>query len=169
MSSSDADVKDGRNIGVLSRVIGFGLIGGLALGVVGGIEGVVAFYIFRAIDLALYPHYGAFVMTAVSSMLPIVLTVVGLLVGGIGIACFGGGRRAQESAKAMLSALVRNALLGTALGVLIGGMSGLALGRVQSQEPPTLFATFFAGVFFGFLMSLIVSLIVSIKRKPTAV
>jgi hypothetical protein len=105
-------------------------------------------------------------MTAFSSNLPLVLAVAGLLFGGIGMACCGGGRRAQESAKGTLITLLRNSLIGTTLGVFLGGMSGAAVGRMQSPELMPVFLNFFAGVLFGFLLGLIASLILSAKRKP---
>ena len=152
----------------MSRVIGFGLIGGVAMGIAGGMGGVVAFYIFRAIDLALYPHYGTFVMTALSSQLPVVLTAAGLLFGAIGMACFGNSRPAQENAKEALIALVRNALIGVGIGSVVGGISGLIVGRMQSPEDTTFFTTFFAGVVFGFVLGLIGALITSVKRQQAA-
>ena len=169
MSSSNVGATAERREGVASRVIRFGIAGGVALALAGAIEGSLAFYIFRATEQAPFPRYGVVVMTAISSRLPIVLGVVGVLIGGIGMAYFGGGRRAQDNAKAMLATLMRNTLIGTGIGVLVGGVGALAIGRSQSQEPITLFATFFAGVLFGFLLGLIISLVVSAKRKPAAV
>ncbi len=168
MSSSKVGTAGVRREGLAMRVIGFGLLGGGAMAVAGAIEGIVAFYVFRAIAVSLFPQNGVWVMTAFSSKLPPVLAVAGLLFGGIGMACFGGGRRAQETATGTLITLLRNSLIGTALGVFVGGMSGFALGRMQSQELITLFSTVFASVLFGFLLGLIVSLILSAKRKPTA-
>ncbi len=168
MSSSKVDTAGARREGRALRIVGFGLLGGCALAVAGVIEGIVAFYVFRAIAVSLYPENGVWVMTALSSQLPLVLAVAGLLVGAIGMACFGGGHRAQESVKWTLITLLRNSLIGATLGVLVGGMSALALGRTQSQQLITLFSTFFAGVFVGFLLGLIVSLLLSAKRKPTA-
>ena len=169
MSSSKVGVAAGPREGVVMRVIRFGIAGAIALAIVGAIEGAVAFYVFRAMEQALFPQYGGVVMTAVSSGLPIVLAVAGVLFGGIGTACFGGSHRAHENAQGVLSMLMRNTLIGTGTGVLVGWLGAFASGRSHPQDPITLFGTVFAGVLFGFLLGIVLSLIVSAKRKPTTV
>ena len=153
----------------LLRVIAFGLIGAVSLALVGAIEGWAAIIAFRSIEQSLFPTYGAFVMTAESSRLPAVLAVGGLMCGGIGMALFGSGRRARGNASSALSAVMVNISIGSIIGILAGGMGGLALGRLQSQPPILLFVTFFSAVILCFVAGVIVALIVSALRKPATV
>ena len=99
MSSS---VIDNGSLSVwrkIGRIVGSGIIGGIALALAGFVEGLIAFPAFKAVHHAIYPPAtdGTVSMTALHSGLPVVLAFLGGLVGGLTIAILIGrlrGRRA---------------------------------------------------------------------------
>ena len=146
-------------------VLGFGVVGSIALALAGFVESLIVFPAFMAVHRGLFPNAGRDVMTAVSSGLPGVQAVFGVVIGAVAFAILGiPGSKRQDAARFLGRSLI-DALLGTSLGVVAGVLGGLALGWGMAPTPQALFMGYFYGSLFGFLLGMIVSVITSTRRK----
>jgi peroxiredoxin/phage shock protein PspC (stress-responsive transcriptional regulator) len=151
----------------IGRIVGSGIIGGIALMLAGFVEGLLAFPAFKIVHHAIYPPgtEGTVGMTALHSGLPVVLASIGSLVGGVTIALLIGLAQGSESSWRYLGQLLKGALAGTALGVIAGVLGGLATGWSISPTHIGLFMGYFYGTCLCFLLGLVVSLIRSARKN----
>ena len=130
-----------------------GLTGGIALALAGFVEGLIAFLAFKAVHQAIYPGTeGRVVMTALSSGLPEVLAFLGCLVGGLTITILIGRGQGSEGLWRSLGQLLKGALRGTSVSVIVGVLGGLALGWTISPTYGGLFMGYFYGTSLCFLL-----------------
>lgn len=149
----------------IARIVGAGMTGAIALALAGFVEGLMAFPAFSTVHQVIYPGAeGRVVMTALSSGLPVVLAFLGCLIGGLTITILIGRGRGSEGPWRSLGQLLKDALPGTAVGVLGGVLGGLALGWSIAPTPLGLLMGYFYGASLGFLLGLISSLIISTRR-----
>ena len=151
-----------------ARIIGFGLIGSIALALAGFVEALIVFPAFKAVERGHFPSTGRYVITAVSSGLPGVQAVVGIVIGGIAFAFLGILGSKRQNAPRFLGRSLIDALLGTSVGVVAGVLGGLALGWSIAQNPQALFMGNFYGSLLGFLLGLVISMLASTRRKGGA-
>jgi hypothetical protein len=151
----------------IGRIVGSGIIGGIALMLAGFVEGLLAFPAFKTAHHAIYPPgtEGTVGMTALHSGLPVVLASIGSFVGGLAIAFLIGLAQRSESSWRYLGQLLKGALAGTALGVIAGVLGGLAIGWSISPTHIGLFMGYFYGTGLCFLLGLVVSLIRSARKN----
>jgi peroxiredoxin len=149
----------------IALIVGSGITGGIALALAGFVEGLIAFPAFSTVHQAVYPGTeGKVVITGVSSGLPVILAFLGGVVGGSTIAILMGRHQRSESPWRSLGQLLKDALRGTAVGVIAGVLGGLALGWSISPTHGGLFMGYFYGTSLCFLLGLIVSLIGSARE-----
>jgi len=148
----------------ITLVFGFGVIGSIALALAGFVESLIVFPAFMAVHRGLFPHAGSDVMTAVSTGLPGIQTIVGLVIGGIAFAILGIPGSKRRNAPRFLGRSLIDAVLGTSLGVAAGVLGGLALGWGMAPTPQALLMGYFYGSLLGFLLGLIVSVTASSRR-----
>ena len=159
-----ASVIIGRTLSLwrrIARIVGCGILGGVALALAGFLEGLIAFPAFVAVHEAIYPPetHGRVFMTALHSGLPVVLAFLGASVGGLTIAILTGLAQGSESIGRHLRQLITGALAGTTLGVIVGVLGGLALGWSRTPTQVGLFSGYFYGACLGFVLGLVVSLV----------
>jgi hypothetical protein len=146
-------------------VVGFGVVGSIALALAGFVESLIVFPGFMAVHRSLFPNAGRDVMTAVSSGLPGLQAVFGVVIGAIAFAILGiPGSKRQDAPRFLVRSLI-DALLGTSLGVVAGVLGGLAFGWSMAPTPQALLMGYFYGSLLGFLLGLIISVITSTRRK----
>ena len=150
----------------IARIVGGGILGGVALALTGFLEGLIAFPAFVAVHEAIYPPetHGRVFMTALHSGLPVVLAFLGASVGGVTIAILSILAQGSESIGRYLRLLLKGALAGTTLGVIVGVLGGLALGWSRMPTQVGLFSGYFYGACLGFVLGLVVSLVSTARR-----
>jgi hypothetical protein len=147
------------------RIIGFGLVGSIALALAGFLEALIVFPVFMTVHRRLFPFTGRDVMTAVTSGLPGVQAALGIVIGATAFAILGISGSRRHSAPRFLGRSLIDAVLGTSVGVVMGVLGGLALGWRIAPTPQALLMGYFYGSLLGFLLGLVISVIASGRRK----
>ncbi len=151
----------------IATIVVSSVAGGGVLALSGFAEGFIAFPAFVAVHQAIYPPaiHGKVAMTALTSVVPVLLAALGGLFGTLTIAILTAVRWGSQSPGKDLRQLLKAGCLGTALGVITGLPGGLALGWRLQPTHLGLFVGYFYGTSLCFLLGLIISLIVAARRN----